>query len=57
MSKKYMGLMLVFALVVVVLAFSVMYVTANYAGVLPWGFDNQFAAYCVGSAGGACGVG
>ncbi|MCZ7667357.1 MAG: hypothetical protein M5U34_09190 [Chloroflexi bacterium] len=57
MSKKNMGLLLVVLLVVAVIAFSAMYTAVTYAGGLPWGFESQFAAYCAGSAGGACSVG
>ena len=57
MSKKNAGLLLVVTLILVIAVFAVMYTTTAYAGTLPWSFDSQFVAHCVGTTGGTCGTG
>ena len=54
MSKKNAGLLFVVALILVIAVFAVMYTTTAYAGTLPWSFDSQFVAHCVGTS---CGTG
>lgn len=50
MSKKNSSLLFIFALVLIIALFAVMFTVSHYAGAVPWSFDSHFVAHCAGSS-------